>query len=135
VAPPSASTPSPPLSSPKVSPAEDGQFLTDVTEVDPALATYVQSYGNVAVRALLTDGSAFCAFLLRGGGINNAMVSVAVGARGVESETHLPSTVTTFNALEAVALLSLCPSEQKLVPASDRARISDLGKTLAQPSS
>jgi hypothetical protein len=124
-----------PLSSPEVSPAEDGAFLTDVTEVDPALATYVQSYGNVAVRALLTDGSAFCAFLQRGGGINNAMVSVAIGARSVESQTHLPSTVTTFNTLEAVALLTLCPGEQKLVPPSDRSRISDLGKTLAQPAS
>jgi hypothetical protein len=129
------STASKPLSPPQVTPADDGQFLTDVTDVDPALSTYVQSYGNVAVRALLTDGSAFCAFLQRGGGINNAMVSVAIGARSVESQTHLPSTVTTFNTLEAVALLTLCPEEQKLAPASVRAKISDLGKTLAQPSS
>ena len=132
---PAATATSSKLTSPNISPAQSAQFLSDVTEADPALATYVQSDGSVALRALLTDGSAFCAFLLRDGGINAAMVSLAVGARSVESQTHLPSTVTTFNTVEAVALLTLCPSEQKLVPASDRSRISDLGQALAKPSS
>jgi hypothetical protein len=91
----------------------------------------VQAQGNVALRALLTDGSAFCAFLGRGGGIDNAMASVVIGARSVEPQTHLPSTVTTFNAIDAVALLTLCPSEQKLVPAQDRAKIRQLGNALA----
>ena len=31
--------------------------------------------------------------------------------------------MTTFNTIEWVALLALCPSEQKLVPASDRSKM------------
>lgn len=108
--------------------------MTDVTEADPALATYEQKQGNVALRALLTDGSAFCAFLQRGGGIDNAMVSVVVGARSQEAQTHLPLSVATFNSVDAVALLTLCPSDQKLVPASDRSKIRQLGHTLADRS-
>jgi hypothetical protein len=127
-------TPSTSLSAPKASVAQDGEFLTDVTEADPALATYEQKHGNVALRALLTDGSAFCAFLQGGGGIDNAMVSVVVGARSDESQTHLPLSVTTFNSVDAVALLTLCPSDQKLVPASDRSKIRQLGDTLADRS-
>lgn len=126
--------PSTPLSAPKVTPAQDAAFLTDVTEADPALATYVQSQGNVALRALLTDGSAFCAFLQQGGGIDNAMVDLAVGAKSVEAQTHLPTSVTTFNTVEAVALLTLCPSYQKLLPASSRTKILDLGDALANHS-
>jgi hypothetical protein len=38
--------------------------------------------------------------------------------------------VTTFNTIESVALLALCPSEQKLVPATVRSKIRKLGKTL-----
>jgi len=38
-----------------------------------------------------------CAYLHRGGGVNKALVSVALGARSVEAQTHLPSTVTMFN--------------------------------------
>lgn len=106
--------------------------MTDVVQADPPLAAYVQGEGNVALRALLTDGSAFCAFLQRGGGIDSAMVSLAVGAASVETQTHLPSTVTTFNTVEAVALLTLCPSEQSLVPASNRSRIRALGEALAK---
>jgi hypothetical protein len=121
-----------PLTAPKTSAAQDGQFLTDVTEADPALATYEQQQGNTALRALLTDGSAFCAFLQRGGGIDNALASVAVGARDGESQTHLPLSVTTFNTVEAVALLELCPSDQKLLPASERSKIRQLGDALAQ---
>jgi hypothetical protein len=131
---PSGPPPSTPLSAPKVTPAQDAAFLTDVTEADPALNTYVQSQGNVALRALLTDGSAFCAFLQQGGGIDNAMVDLAVGARSVEAQTHLPTSVTTFNTVEAVALLTLCPSYQKLLPASSRAKILDLGDALAHHS-
>lgn len=121
-----------PLQSPNVTPSQESQYLTDVMEADSTLATYAQDQGNVALRALLTDGSAFCAFLQRGGGLDNAMVSVAIGARGVESQTHLPSTVATFNTIEAVALLTLCPSEQDLVPTSDRSRIRQLGEALAK---
>lgn len=131
---PSKPTSSVPLSAPRTSFAQDGQYFTDVTEADPALATYEQQQGNVALRALLTDGSAFCALLQRGGGIDEALVDEAVGARSEESQTHLPLSVTTFNAIEAVALLTLCPSEQKLLPATERSRIRALGDTLAQRS-
>jgi hypothetical protein len=106
-----------------------------VTEVDPALATYEKTSGNVALRSLLTDGSAFCAFLKRDGDLDTAMVSVAVGARQVESQTQLPLSVTTFNAVDSVALLTLCPSLQSVVPTSDLARIRRLGAALAQPPS
>ena len=123
-----------PLTAPKVTVAEDAQFLTDVTEVDPALTAYEKRAGNVALRSLLTDGSAFCAFLNRDRDIDTAMVSVAVGARQVESRTHLPLTVTTFNAVDAVALLTLCPSLQPIVPPKDLANIRRLGAALAVPS-
>ena len=112
--------------------ATENQYVTDVAEADPALDTYIQGQGDVALRGLLTDGSAFCAFLQRDGTIDSAMVSLAVGARGVESQTHLPSTVTTYNTVEAVALLTLCPSEQKLLPAADRSKIRHLGQAFAK---
>jgi hypothetical protein len=126
-------TNSAPLSAPKTSVAQDGQFLTKVTEADSALATYEQKRGNIALRALLTDGSAFCAFLQRGAGIDNALTSVAIGARSDEAKTHLPLSVTTFNSIEAVALLTLCPHDQKLLPASDRSKIRKLGIALSKP--
>jgi len=88
----------------------------------------------VALQALLTDGSAFCAFLKRGGGVDDAMESVVIGARSVESQTHLPKSVTTFNAIDAVALVELCPPEQKLLPSADQAHIESLSKSLAEPS-
>ena len=88
-----------------------------MAEADADLATYMQQDGNVALRAMLTDGAAFCAFLRRGGGIDNALVEVAAGAHSVESQTHLPANVHTFNTLESVALIDLCPGEQRLVPA------------------
>jgi hypothetical protein len=125
-------THSAPLSAPKTSVAQDAQFLTKVTEADSALSTYEQKRGNVALRALLTDGSAFCAFLQRGAGLDNALASVAIGARGEESKTHLPLSVTTFNSIEAVALLTLCPQDQKLLPASDRSGIRKLGNALSK---
>jgi hypothetical protein len=121
-----------PLTGPKTSPTKDSQYLLDVAKADPALGSYVQQRGNVALRALLTDGAAFCAFLRRGGGIDSALTSVAIGAKSVESQTHLPMKVVTFNTMEAVALLRLCPSEQKLIPASDRAKIKMLGRALAK---
>ncbi len=133
-----------PLSAPKTSFSQDEKFFTDVTEADPALVTYEQQQGNVALRALLTDGSAFCALLQRaggrgggraggrGGGIDQALVAEADGARSTESTTHLPLSVTTFNSIEAVALLTLCASEQKLLPASDRSKIRALGNALAR---
>lgn len=128
--PPSTSRPTGRLVAPKVPTTEDAAYLKYVTEADPALATYVSDKGNVALQALLTDGSAFCAFLARDGVIDEAMVSLAIGARGVEKSTDLPSSVTTFNTIEASALLTLCPSEQSLLPAGDRQKIRDLGTSL-----
>jgi hypothetical protein len=120
-----------PLRAPKVSAAQDAAFLTDITEADPALKTYEQKEGNVALRALVTDGSAFCALLERGGGIDKALVEEAIGARSTESQTRLPLSVTTFNTIEAVALLTLCPSEQARVPQSVRTNVRRLGETLS----
>jgi hypothetical protein len=121
-----------PLKAPKTTTAQDTKFFTDVAEADPALASYEQKQENVALRALLTDGSAFCALLKRGGGLDTALVDEATGARGTESQTHLPLSVTTFNTIESVALLALCPSEQKLLPAAVRTKIRNLGKSLAK---
>lgn len=120
---------------PKTSSVQDGRYFTDLAKADPGLATYVQADGNVALRALLTDGSAFCAFLQGGGGIDNAMAAVVIGAKSVEPQTHLPSTMTTFNAIDAVSLLTLCPGDQKLVPVADRSRIQALGKALSSEAS
>jgi hypothetical protein len=122
------------LVAPKTTAVEDTRYLTDVAKADSDLATYVQQQGNVALQAMLTDGTAFCAFLRRGGGIDNALLAVVIGAKGVESATHLPAAVATFNTMEAMALLDLCPTEQSLVPATVRTKIHQLGRTLA-PSS
>jgi hypothetical protein len=89
----------------------------------------------VALQALLTDGSAFCAFLARGGGIDVALEDTALGADSVESKTHLPRSVKTFNSIEAVALVTLCPSEQKLLPKADDAHIKALEHALSAKSS
>jgi hypothetical protein len=117
-----------PLVGPKTTPTQDTTYLSDVAKADPALTTYIQQRGNVALRALLTDGAAFCAFLQRGGGIDNAILSVAEGAESVEPTTHLPAKIATFNTMESVALLTLCPSDQKLVPAAVRAKLRVLAK-------
>jgi hypothetical protein len=109
----------------------DGKFLAQVTEVDPSLATYEKKSGNVALRSLLTDGTAFCSFLKSDGDIDDAMVSVVTGAQQVEATTKLPMSVTTFNAVDAVALLTLCPSLETSVPASDLIKIRKLGASLA----
>jgi hypothetical protein len=129
---PTSSTASAPLRAPRTTDAQDTRFFTDVAEADGALASYQQKRGNVALRALLTDGTAFCALLTRAGGLDAALVEEATGARSTESQTHLPLSVTTFNTIESVALLALCPSEQKLVPASVRSKIRSLGKTLGK---
>jgi uncharacterized lipoprotein YbaY len=121
-----------PLSAPRTTFAQDTKYLTDITVADPQLTTYEQKQGNVALRALLTDGSAFCALLTRTKGIDVALVAEANGVRGTESQTHLPLSVTTFNTIEAVALLTLCPSETKRMPAPVRVKISALGKALAK---
>jgi hypothetical protein len=124
-----------PLTAPKTSTLQDTQYLADVAQADGALASYIQGQGNAALQALLTDGSAFCAFLQRDGSIDDAMAALADGARGVEAQTHLPMTVATFNTIDAVALLTLCPSEQKLLPKADQAKIGQLGRELtSQPS-
>jgi hypothetical protein len=130
---PTSSRSSTPLTAPRTSYAQDTDFFTGVAEADPALAAYEQKQGNVALRALLTDGSAFCALLTRRGGLDDALVEEATGVRGTESHTHLPLSVTTFNTIEGVALLTLCPSEQKLLPTSVRTKIHNLGKSLAKP--
>ena len=57
---------------------------------------------------------------------------MAIGARSVESQTHLPLSVTTFNTIESVALLTLCPAELKLLPAPDQVRVRNLGAALAR---
>ena len=119
------------LTAPSTTLAQDTKFFTDVTDADAGLATYEKTYSELALRAMLTDGSAFCAFLHRDRSIDPALVSVVVGARGVESSTHLPLTIATFNALDAVSLLTLCPSEQSLVPRADLVKIEELGATLA----
>jgi hypothetical protein len=123
-----------PLIPPKTSPTQDARYLTDVAQADPKLATYVEQKGNVALKAMLTDGTAFCALLRRGGGIDDALLNVASGAKSVESETHLPSGVATFNAIEAVALIDLCPAEQRLVPASVRTKLRRLHSALSRAS-
>ncbi len=128
----STTTTSSPLRAPKTSAAQDTRFFTDVAEADPALASYQHKQGNVALRALLTDGSAFCALLTREGGLDQALVEEATGVRGTEGQTHLPLSVTTFNTIESVSLLTLCPSEQKLLPHSVRTKIRSLGKSLAR---
>jgi hypothetical protein len=119
------------LSLPKTSYSQDTKYLTDVAEADLALATYEQKQGNVALRTLLTDGSAFCALLKRAKDIDEALVAEADGARSTETQTSLPLSVTTFNTIEAVALVTLCPSELKLVPKAARSRIRSLGARLA----
>jgi hypothetical protein len=127
----SPSGPAAPLRAPKTTDAQDTKYFTDTAEADPALASYEQKQQNVALRALLTDGSAFCALLTRAKNLDAALVEEATGARSSESQTHLPLSVTTFNTIESVALLTLCPSEQKFLPAAVRAKIRTLGKTLA----
>jgi len=126
--------PASPLRAPRTTPVEDATYLTDVAKADADLATYVQQDGNVALRAMLTDGAAFCAFLRRGGGIDTALENVAVGAHSVESETHLPASVHTFNTLESVAMIDLCPGELHLVPASVRTRLHRLASLLRSSS-
>jgi hypothetical protein len=121
-----------PLRAPKTTGAQDTKFFTDVAQADPALASYEQKQGNVALRALLTDGSAFCALLTRAGGLDEALVDEATGARGTEAQTHLPLSVATFNSIESVALLTLCPSEQKRLPKAVRTKIRSLGGSLVE---
>ncbi len=122
-----------PLVAPQTTSTQDALYFQDLARVDPSLATYVDREQGVALKALITDGSAFCAFLRRGGGIDNAMESVVIGANGVESQTHLPSSITTWNAIDAVALVVLCPTEQDLLPAVDRTTITQLARSLSSP--
>ena len=117
-------------------PAQDARYLTDAAKVDSGLNTYVQLRGNVALKAMLTDGTAFFrAFLKRGGGIDAALLDVVTGAKSVESQTHFPANDTAFNTVEALALLILCPSEQRLVPRSVVNKIHKLNKALGTPPS
>jgi hypothetical protein len=118
------------LRAPKTTPVQDAAYLTNVAQADSELATYTQQDGNVALRAMLTDGSAFCALLLKDQSIDAALVDLAAGARSVESQTHLPTSVRTFNTLESVAMIDLCPSEQRMVPAAVRSKLHQLAKSL-----
>jgi len=129
--PPVPTTTGGPLVAPRTSTAQDAQYFTDLAAVDPALSSYMSEEGNVALAALLTDGSAFCAFLARGSDVDDAMASVVIGANGEESKTHLPSDVSTYNAIDAVALVVLCPGEQAGVPTADRSRIQALTRSLS----
>ena len=122
-----------PLRAPKTTNAQDTRFFTDVAEADPTLASYEQKQGNVALRALLTDGAVFCALLTHEKQLDAALVEEATGARSSEAQTHLPLSVATFNTIESVALLALCQHEQKLLPPSERAKIRNLGKVLTTP--
>jgi len=119
------------LEVPKTTPAQDGTYFRDLATVDQSLSRYVESEQGVALRALLTDGAAFCAFLNLGGGIDNAMGSVVIGANSVERQTHLPRSIATFNAIDAVALIALCPGEQRLVPTTALQHIHKLEQALA----
>ena len=99
-----------PLRAPKTTVEQDSKFFSEVTEADPSLESYEQKKGNVALEALLTDGSAFCALLEHGGGIDEALVAEAEGVRGTETQTSLPLSVTTFNAVESVACWRCAPN-------------------------
>lgn len=126
--------PSGQLRAPKTSTAQDARYLTDVAEVDSDLVSYVNKYGNSALHGMLADGLAFCAILREGGGIDSALIDEAEGARADETHTHLPLNVHTFNTLESLALIDLCRGEQSLVPASVRAKLSQLGGSLRSES-
>jgi hypothetical protein len=123
-----------PLVAPKTSYLQDTQYFQGLAKVDPGLSSYVESTQGVALQALLTDGAAFCGFLKRGGGVDNAMESVVIGARSVESKTHLPTSVETFNAIDAVSLVELCPTEQKLLPPAGLAHVESLSRALSERS-
>jgi hypothetical protein len=123
------------LQLPKASTAQEARYLTDVAQVDADLVTYVNSNGNVALRGMLADGLAFCGYLRRGGGIDQALVNVAEGAQADEKTTHLPLSVHTFNTLESLALIDLCPGEQRMVPQSVRAELHQLTAALRTNSS
>jgi len=119
-----------PLVAPRTTPTQDALYFQDLAKADPSLATYVNTEQGLALEALITDGSAFCAFLKRGGGIDDAMASVVTGANSVESQTHLPASVATYNAIDASALIALCPDEQNLIPSPDQAHIRQLEQAL-----
>jgi hypothetical protein len=120
------------LRAPKTTPTQDDAYFRDLATVDQSLSTYVGSEQGVALQALLTDGAALCAFLSRGGGLDDAMESVVIGANSVEGQTHLPRSITTFNAIDAAALIALCPGEQRLVPKTALQHIQALEKVLAK---
>lgn len=116
---------------PPTSLADASTYYLDLSQLDPSLSSYVTQQNDLALRTLLTDGRAFCAILHSGGDIDNAMLSVAAGARSVEATTHLPLSVTTFNAIDSAALVVLCPGDQKLLPSVDQGRIRQLAAALA----
>jgi len=121
------------FSPPRTTLTQQAAYLQDVAKVDGTLATYAQSNGNLGLSALLNDGLAFCGYLRSGAGIDNAMTAVVAGASSVEPQTHLPSTVETFNTIDAVALLTLCPSEQAQIPPSARDTVHQLGQAIGAP--
>ena len=61
------------------------------------------------------------------------MASVAAGARSIEAKTQPPSAVETFNTIDALALQTLCPSEQSLIPPSAQDTVRQLGQAIGVP--
>ncbi len=87
---PTPSTSVPPLRAPRTSHAQDTKFFTDVAEADGALASYEQKQQNVALRALLTDGTAFCALFMRGARLQRGPGRRSDGCQG-HGSTDTPS--------------------------------------------
>jgi len=62
-----------------------------------------------------------------------SVVSKSTGLSNyVESQTHLPRGISTFNAIDATALIALCPSEQRLIPMTAYQHIQELEQVLAK---
>ncbi len=136
--PSSTSAPSHPTTTtstlPHTSVAAQAQFLSHLGEADSRLGTYEQTQGNLAVSALLADGTAFCALVHRKSGIDAALLGLASGAQSTEAETHLPLGVATTNTIAGISLIDLCPSDLHLLPTSVQATIAQLSQQLANPS-
>jgi hypothetical protein len=104
-----------------------------VAEADSSLQSYVDKYGDTAMRALLTDGAAFCALLAQHVGVDQALVDTVTGIRSVEATTHLTPTMRDLNTLESVALLTLCPASLKVLDPADQAKLRKLSAALGDP--
>jgi hypothetical protein len=119
-----------PQSALKASSAQQNQYFQDVSRTVPALSSYVQQQGKVALDAILTYGSGFCVFLQDGDTPAEALVAVAAGAQKIESSTHFPASTTTFESIASAALLTLCPSEQTSLSAAEQTQLRQISKEL-----